>query len=79
MQTYVDEIKQKNADGKLTKEEAAEALRRTVDKSLQILKRDGIEVGRDVFEIVVEAVVGRIKADLPAASWTRRRQGKKGA
>jgi hypothetical protein len=61
MQTYVDEVKAKNADGKLTKAEAAEALRRTVDKSLQILKRDGIEVGRDVLEIVVEAVVGKLK------------------
>ncbi|MBW2147150.1 MAG: hypothetical protein JRI22_09040 [Deltaproteobacteria bacterium] len=63
MQTYVDEVKAKNEDGKLTKAEAAEALRRTVDKSLQILKRDGIEVGRDVLEIVVEAVVGKIKDD----------------
>jgi len=63
MQTYVDEVKAKNEDGKLTKAEAAEALRRTVNKSLEILKRDGIEVGRDVLEIVVEAVVGRIKAE----------------
>jgi len=63
MQTYVDEVKAKNEDGKLTKAEAAEALRRTVNKSLEILKRDGIEVGRDVLEIVVEAVVGKLKAD----------------
>jgi hypothetical protein len=34
MQTYVDEVKAKNVDGKLTKEEAAEAFRRTVDQSL---------------------------------------------
>ncbi|MGQ9651938.1 MAG: hypothetical protein ACUVXJ_17675 [Phycisphaerae bacterium] len=31
MQTYVDEVKTRNADGKLTREEAAEAFRRTVD------------------------------------------------
>ncbi len=57
-QTYVDVVKAKNADGKLTKEEAAEAFRRTVDESLNLLKREGIEVGKDVLRVVVEAVSG---------------------
>jgi len=61
MQTYVDEVKAKNVDGKLTKEEAAEAFRRTVDQSLDLLKREGIEVGKDVLGVVVEAVVGKLK------------------
>lgn len=63
MQTYVDEVKAKNADGKLTKEEAAEAFRRTVDQSLDLLKREGIEVGQDVLSVVVEAVVGKLKVE----------------
>ncbi len=63
MQTYVDEVKAKNADRKLTKEEAAEAFRRTVDQSLDLLKREGIEVGKDVLGVVVEAVVGRLKVE----------------
>jgi hypothetical protein len=63
MQTYVDEVKAKNADGKLTKEEAAEAFRRTVDQSLDLLKREGIEVGKDVLGLTVEAVVGKLKVE----------------
>jgi vacuolar-type H+-ATPase subunit I/STV1 len=63
MQTYVDEVKTRNADGKLTKEEAAEAFRRTVDQSLDLLKREGIEVGKDVLGVVVEAVVGKLKVE----------------
>jgi hypothetical protein len=63
MQTYVDEVKARNADGKLTKEEAAEAFRRTVDQSLDLLKREGIEVGKDILAVVVEAVVGKLKVE----------------
>lgn len=37
-------MKARNADGKLTKEEAAEAFRRTADQSLELLKREGIEI-----------------------------------
>jgi hypothetical protein len=63
MQTYVDEVKSRNADGKLTKEEAAEAFRRTVDQSLDLLKREGIEIGKDVLGLTVEAVVGKLKVE----------------
>ena len=63
MQTYVDEVKARKADGKLTKEEASEAFRRTLDKSIELLRRDGIEVGRDVLGIMVEAVVGKLKTE----------------
>lgn len=63
MQTYVDEVKARNADGKLTKEEAAEAFRRTVAQSLDLLKREGIEVGKDILAVVVEAVVGKLKVE----------------
>jgi predicted RNA-binding protein associated with RNAse of E/G family len=56
MQTYVDELKEKSADGKLTKEEAREAFRRTFDKALSILKEDGIEVTRDMLTVIVEAL-----------------------
>jgi hypothetical protein len=63
MQTYVDEVKAAKADGKLTKEEAAEAFRRTLDQSLELLRREGIEVGRDVLGVIVEAVVGKLKTE----------------
>ena len=63
MQTYVDAVKERNADGKLTKEEAAEAFKQTVDKSLELLRRKGVEVGKDLLGVVVEAVVGKIKLE----------------
>lgn len=63
MQTYVDTIKAKNEDGKLTKEEANEAFKRTADTALSILKEEGIEVGRDVLDTVIEAVVGKLRTD----------------
>ena len=63
MQTYVDTVKEKNADGKLTKEEASEALKQTVDKSLELLRREGVEVGKDLLGVVVEAVVGKLKLE----------------
>jgi len=63
MQTYVDEIKARKADGKLTKEEAAEAFRRTADQALALLKQEGVEVGREVLSVVVEAVVGTLKLE----------------
>ena len=64
MQTYVDAIKAGNEDGKLTKEEADEAFKRTADTALSILKEEGIEVGRDVLDTVIEAVVGKLKTDV---------------
>jgi len=73
MQTYVDEVKARNADGKLTKEDASEALRRTMDQSLELLQREGIEVGKDMLGIVVEAVVGKLKTE-KADSGARRRR-----
>lgn len=63
MQTYVDEVKTRNADGKLTKEEAGEAFRRTMEQSLELLKQEGIEVGKDVVSVIVEAVVGKLKTE----------------
>ena len=63
MQTYMDEVKKRNADGKLTKEEAGEAFRRTMEQSLELLKREGIEVGKDILGVVVEAVVGKLKVE----------------
>jgi len=63
MQTYVGQVKAKNASGKLTKEATAEAFQRTLDKPLDLLKREGIEVGQDVLGVVVEAVVGKLKVE----------------
>lgn len=63
MQTYVDEIKAGSADGKLTKEEAAEAFKRTYTQALSMLKQDGIDVAKDVLAVAVEAVVGKIKTE----------------
>lgn len=61
MQTYVDEVKAKNADGKLTKEEAKEAFNKTRDTALSILKDEGIEIGKELLGTTVEAVVGKLK------------------
>ena len=61
MQTYVDALKQKNADGKLTKEEAKEAFSITFNKALAILKDEGIDISHEILAIIVEAVVGSIK------------------
>jgi hypothetical protein len=63
MQTYVDEVKARHADGKLTKEESAEAFRRTMDQALALLKQEGIEIGRETLGVVVEAVVGKLKLE----------------
>ena len=63
MQTYVDEVKARNSDGKLTKAEAAEAFQRTLDQSLDLLRREGIEVSREILAIVVESVVGKLKIE----------------
>lgn len=68
MQTYVDEVKARNTDGKLTKAEAAEAFQRTLDQSLDLLKREGIEVSREILSIVVEAVVGQLKVERNGAN-----------
>jgi len=61
MQTFVDDIKAKSADGKLTKEERSEAFRRSYDTAWGILKSEGIEVGKEILTATIEAVVGGIK------------------
>jgi hypothetical protein len=63
MQTYVDTIKAKNADGKLTKEEAKVAFNKTRDTALSILKDEGIEIGKEMLGATVEAVVGKLKVE----------------
>jgi hypothetical protein len=63
MQTYVEELKEKSADGKLTKEEAREAFKKTFNQALSILKQDGIEVTKDVLSVAIEAVVGKLKLE----------------
>ena len=62
-QTYVDEVKDRNKDGRLSKEEAAEAFRRTMDKSLELLKAEGIQVGADALAVVVESAVAKLKGE----------------
>lgn len=62
-QTYVDEMRDRSKDGKLSKEEASEAFRRTMDKSLELLKAEGIEVGKDVLAVVVESAVAKLKGE----------------
>ena len=61
MQTFVDEAKAKSADGKLTAEERKEAFQKTFKTALDILKTEGIEVGKELLTAVIEAVVGGIK------------------
>ena len=61
MQTYVDELKKGRADGKLTKEEGREALRRARETATGMLKSEGIEVARELLFTNLEAAVGRLK------------------
>lgn len=76
MQTFVDDVKAGSADGKLTPDERKEAFRKTYTTALDILKSEGIEVGKEILTATIEAVVGGIKGagknssageDLPAA------------
>ena len=64
MQTFVDDIKAKSADGKLTKEERNEAYRRSYDTAIDILKSEGLEVGKEVLGTTIEAVVGSMNGVL---------------
>jgi len=61
MQTYVDELKERNADGKLTKDEAKEAFKKSYEAALGVLKSEGIDVGRELLSATIEAIVGSIK------------------
>ena len=65
MQTFVDAVKEKSADGKLTKEEAQEAFKRTFEQAWEILKTEGIGVTKEFLTIVVEAVVSKLKEEQP--------------
>ena len=55
------QLKARNTDGKLTKEEAKEAFNKTCNTALSILKDEGIEVGKELLGTTVEAVVGKLK------------------
>jgi len=60
MQTFVDELKAKSADGKLTPEERKEAFSKTYATALGILRTEGIEVGKELLGTTIEAVVGSL-------------------
>jgi hypothetical protein len=60
MQTFVDELKAKSADGKLTPEERKEAFSKTYATALGILKSEGVEVGKELLGTTIEAVVGSL-------------------
>jgi len=60
MQTFVDDIKAKSADGKLTPEERKEAFSKTYATALGILKSEGVEVGKELLGTTIEAVVGSL-------------------
>ena len=61
LQTYVDELKAKNADGKLTKDEAKEAFKKSYEAALSVLKAEGIEVGKELLSATIEAIVSSVK------------------
>lgn len=62
-QTFTDDLKAKAADGKLTKEEAAEAFQRTQRETLKVLEKEGIEVTTELLELITEAVVGKLGSE----------------
>ena len=64
MQTYVDELKAKNADGKLTEDEAKEAFRKAREAATGILKSEGLQVAKEALSATIEAVVGSLKGGL---------------
>jgi hypothetical protein len=60
-QTLVDGLKARAADGKLTREEATEALGQAADGALAILRKEGVEVGRETVDLLAEAAVRNLK------------------
>jgi hypothetical protein len=60
-QTLVDALKAKAADGKLTREEAAQALGQAADGAIAILRQEGFDVGRDALDLLAEAAVHGLK------------------
>ena len=67
MQTYVDELKDKSKDGKLSKEEAGEAFKRTFEQAADILRKERIGITKDFLGVVVEAVVSKLKQEKVSA------------
>lgn len=57
MDTYVKAIKEGRADGKLTKEEAAEARRRALKIAVEILKEKGVDLFKFLKEPILEYLV----------------------
>ena len=66
-QTFVDDLKAKAEDGKLTKAEAVEAFQKTMRETLRVLKTEGIETTTQIVDVIVEAVVGKLGAEKKAA------------
>ena len=60
-QTFVDGLKARTEDGKLTGEEAGEAFRRAREAAVSVLKEEGISLGREVLDLLVEAAVHKLK------------------
>jgi hypothetical protein len=69
-QTYVDELKEKAADGRLSKKEASRAFVAARDRALVLLKQQGIEASPELVGTAIEAFVdarsGKAKRPAPA-------------
>lgn len=63
--TYVDAIKDASRDGKLTDDEAKEALRKCKEYVITFLKAQGIDVireyGHEALDMAIEAAVAKLK------------------
>lgn len=65
MQTYVAALKEANADGKLTKEEEAEARKKATDAAIAFGKSRGVDVvaelGTAYIQIWIEKIIAKLK------------------
>ena len=66
-QTLVEKLKAAAQDGKLTADAAKQAAGAALNAATEILKAEGLELGKDItpkaLEIAIEAAVARLKLD----------------
>jgi len=63
--TYVRNLKDSNADGKLTKAEKEEALRRAIEKAKEFAKDEGLDLlkyySKEFLPVIIEKIISRNK------------------
>ena len=63
MNEYVNDLKAKNVDGKLTKEQVVAATKQAKDKALAKAKAVGIPLAEEIIPSLIEKALGSLKKD----------------